>query len=119
MHLHAGNKPYIFYSLIIHMYMSERYFIAKKSQSDEKHLIHKDNCPFLPVPEKRIYLGKFHSHNEALNNGKRIFTNSNCCIFCAKEANEQREDLFTRTFKMITFDQVEPVWESPMLCGVN
>jgi len=38
-----------------------KYFICTRAGKDGIHIVHREGCPFLPEPAKRLYLGIFHS----------------------------------------------------------
>lgn len=75
--------------------MVSKYYLVMKQQTDEQHLVHKEDCPFLPEISKRIYLGRFSSAKDALAHGQRYFIRVSCCRFCLKEYysdSSQKED---------------------------
>jgi len=41
--------------------MMTKYFICTRAGKDGIHIVHREGCPFLPEPAKRLYLGIFHS----------------------------------------------------------
>ena len=69
--------------------MITKYYLAVRPRTNKNHAIHKEGCPFLPDDEKRIYLGKFGSGQEAMTEGRKHFTRTHCCLFCA---NEHKKD---------------------------
>jgi hypothetical protein len=69
------------------------YFVSTKPRTNDFHQVHKEDCPFLPEKEKRIFLGQFDSENEALNEGKSYFRKSEFCRFCMKELQQDKKDL--------------------------
>ncbi len=68
----------------------EKYYVAVRPQTNEIHSVHKEGCPFMPDEEKRIYLGSFKSGNEAGMEGRKYYSNSHGCMFCAKESVKDR-----------------------------
>ena len=70
--------------------MVAKYYVAIRPQTNEHHAVHKEDCPFLPENEKRIYLGMFSSGKEAVREGQIHFTGASCCPFCLKEHPQER-----------------------------
>lgn len=66
----------------------KKFYISKKSLLTGNYSVHRENCPFLPVAEKRIYLGKFNSCQEAVRTSKLICSNSDGCYFCLKVCSQ-------------------------------
>ena len=64
----------------------DKYYVGKKPQLTGIYAVHKEGCPFLHDKEKKIFLGEFTSCNDAVWIARRIFWNSNSCIFCSKES---------------------------------
>jgi hypothetical protein len=85
--------------------MVAKYYIVIRPQTDEYHAMHKEGCPFLPDHEKRIYLGKFNSAQDALREGKILFNRTNNCLFCLKELHSQKRD---RVFSEVLLTGTEP-----------
>ena len=101
--------------------MSDKYWVAKRPGNNEDHAVHKEDCPFLPDNDRRIYLGEFSSGEDAVREGQRYFGSSNGCIFCSKEHNVKKGIHFR--FKWLEIDPVElqeatPLEES-LICCVN
>jgi hypothetical protein len=67
------------------------YYLRIKPQLLGTNTLHKEGCPFLPDIENRIYLGKYGSSTDALKEAKRYFSKASCCLFCAKEALENKK----------------------------
>lgn len=65
--------------------MVAKYYVAIRPQTNERHAVHKEDCPFLPDDEKRIYLGLFNSVRDAEREGQRHFPLTNSCLFCSKD----------------------------------
>jgi len=65
--------------------MTEKYFITISPRISGSHTIHKQACPFLPEPGKRIPLGVFRSSQEAVKEGREYFERAESCPFCSKE----------------------------------
>jgi len=103
--------------------MAVKYFICNSSQTDGSHTVHKDGCPFLPEPGKRISMGIFKSADSALKEGRRYFSKPVRCLFCGKETyTEDRRPAFTDVYigaDLISFSQLEINRESVMFCSVN
>jgi hypothetical protein len=70
--------------------MVSKYYVAIRPQTNEHHVVHKEDCPFLPDNEKRIYLGMFNSGQDAVRVGQRHFIRTKSCPFCLKEYQQYR-----------------------------
>jgi hypothetical protein len=70
--------------------MVAKYYLAIRPQTNENHAVHKEGCPFLPDNKRRIYLGKFDSGQDAVTEGQRYFSKTNCCLFCSKEFQQKK-----------------------------
>jgi hypothetical protein len=68
--------------------MVSKYYIALRSQTNNRHAVHKEDCPFLPDAEKRICLGYFQSEQQAIREGEKHFRSTGHCRFCMKEHQE-------------------------------
>ncbi len=75
--------------------MVSKYYIAKRSQTNNQHAVHKEDCPFLPDTEKRISLGYFQSEQEAIREGEKHFSSTGHCRFCM---NEHQGPVFSRIY---------------------
>ena len=95
--------------------MEYSYFIGLRPHANGRHYIHREDCPLLPSPGKRIYLGTFFSADEAAEEGKKYFSSPECCRFCLKE--HQKEPI--EKWDLISSVAVIPDWESALLCGMN
>jgi len=62
--------------------MKIKYYISLKPCNDNRHYIHSEKCPLLPSPEKRLYLGRFLSPEEAVKAAGKYFENNGYCRFC-------------------------------------
>ena len=72
-----------------------RYYITIKCRTNDKHAIHKENCPFITDDEKMICLGHFISSDDAKAEAHKHFDHSHCCRFCIPEDKEEfAETLF-------------------------
>jgi hypothetical protein len=65
--------------------MAAKYYLAKRSITNEYHLVHREGCPLMPDDAQRISLGHFISGDDALAESKALFNNSKCCRFCIPE----------------------------------
>ena len=103
--------------------MSAKYFIGIRTQTNEHHTVHKDGCPFLPDDGKRIYLGTFHSPRDAKHEGRRLFNNSDSCLFCSKEhPTDDREPVLAEMpliENLLSADRLPVTWVSAFQCCVN
>jgi hypothetical protein len=103
--------------------MEAMYFIGTRPQANGLHFVHTEDCPFLPSPGKRIYLGSFSSPDKAVEAGKKYFAAACGCLFCL---NEKYKNVITHVNKdhceMPVFIKNIPVMVSPgnaYVCGVN
>jgi hypothetical protein len=71
--------------------MVAKYYVVIRPQTNEYHAVHKEDCPFLPDDNKRIYLGMFNSGQDAVREGQKHFTRTNNCLFCLKEHHPERK----------------------------
>lgn len=103
--------------------MTEKYFIGIRPQTNESHSIHKEGCPFMPVDEKRIFLGTFRTAHDAASEGKKHFNKSDSCLFCSKEHHpSESEPAFSKTevtASFINMDNLNVTWFSALQCSVN
>jgi hypothetical protein len=103
--------------------MEEIYYINLKPQTDLSHRIHKEGCPFIPEHGKRIFLGKFKSSFEAIEEGWKYFSNPGTCLFCSKENHENtRQESLSEIhseIKLVQFEMITPSKESALVCAVN
>jgi hypothetical protein len=61
------------------------YYVRIKPQFNGTNSVHREDCPFLPDIENRIYLGEFNSGEEAFMRAKLYFPEASGCYFCSKE----------------------------------
>ncbi|MCJ7447183.1 MAG: hypothetical protein MUO72_05805 [Bacteroidales bacterium] len=103
--------------------MAAKYFICTRSQTDGSHTVHKEGCPFLPEPGKRISMGIFKSPHNALDEGNRYFSKPASCLFCEKEHHtESKRPVFSEDYvdtDYISSSQLKVSRESAMFCSVN
>lgn len=69
--------------ILIFYYMTAKYWVAVRPQTNDKHAIHRDGCPFMPDDSRRTYLGAFQSDSDAQLAGQMHYEKSVCCRFCA------------------------------------
>jgi len=103
--------------------MTEKYFVSTSPRIDGSHTVHRQVCPFLPEPGRRIFLGVFQSSQEAVKEGRGYFRRADSCPFCLKEHNEMRRRIFTVTqanSDLISSARMKKAtWESLMFCSVS
>ena len=103
--------------------MEEKYYIGLKPQTDDRHRIHKEGCPFMPDEGKRSFLGSFVSPNVALKEGNNYFEGSSRCQFCIPQNDKKRKiSSFTADYhdnSIISSDAIIPALESSLVCVVN
>jgi hypothetical protein len=76
--------------IILNHKMISKYYLTIRPQTNENHSVHKEDCPFLPDDEKRIYLGMFNCCQDAIREGQKHFNRTNSCRFCMKEHQSVR-----------------------------
>jgi len=74
--------------------MTGKYLISISPRISGCHTVHRQGCPFLPAPGRRILLGVFQSSREAVKEGRRYFRRADCCPFCSKEHNGIKREAF-------------------------
>jgi hypothetical protein len=102
--------------------MTEKYFISRNPRFSGIHTVHRQGCPFLPEPEKRILLGVFGSSQEAVKKGSGYFRSPVGCPFCLKDNNEIKKPAFiegANNQDFISSSMVKVTWESLLLCSVS
>lgn len=70
------------------------YYVRIRPQLNGTNAMHKDDCPFLPDIENRLYLGEFRSCEEAFTEAKFYFPEASGCYFCATESSKIRNQLW-------------------------
>jgi len=103
--------------------MTEKYFISTNPRISGIHIVHKQGCPFLSEPGKRIPLGVFRSSRDAVKEGRNYFRRADNCPFCSKEYN----DLTRRTFSVRQVNQdlissarmKKAPWMDLMFCSLS
>lgn len=65
--------------------MDSKYYIDVRPRLNDFHSVHKEDCPFLPEGDEKIYLGSFHAERVAEDEGKKHFIKVKSCPFCSKE----------------------------------
>ena len=102
--------------------MTNNYFISTKPGIDGRHSVHRQGCPFLPEPERRIPVGIFQSPPEALTEASTYYRKSVCCPFCSKVRNELKKDAFPVTGKagdLISTARLKRVTMDLFFCSVS
>jgi 2-hydroxy-3-keto-5-methylthiopentenyl-1-phosphate phosphatase len=100
-----------------------KYYVAVRPQTNDYHAVHKEGCPFISENEKRIYLGKFSSDKDAIEESRLLFKKTECCLFCSKEIKiVSNEHLL---FNLTNGDMIQKELRMPvsfhqsLLCCVN
>jgi hypothetical protein len=103
--------------------MATMFYIGTRPQANNRSYIHTKDCPLLPSPGKRIFLGTFLSPEESAEEGKKHFNNPGYCPFCLHGDRSVAEgERLAETFNkpdFITHIGIKPTWESALVCGVN
>ncbi|HUX95077.1 MAG TPA: hypothetical protein VMV47_05030 [Bacteroidales bacterium] len=69
------------------------YYVRIKPQLNGTNAVHKEDCPFLPDIENRIYLGEFISCDEAIWRAKLHFPDVSPCYFCSSECPQTKNKI--------------------------
>ena len=71
------------------------YYVRIRPQLNGINSIHREDCPFLPDFNDRIYLGKFSSYHDAVRKARCYFPEVNLCKFCISETISQEVKILT------------------------
>lgn len=63
----------------------KRYYVHKDIDIQGQHEVHSEDCAWLP--NDRLYLGYFTDGKDAVKKAKEIYSNSDGCFYCCKEAH--------------------------------
>ncbi len=63
------------------------YYVNKKPQDNGDHEVHKTNCPFLPNPKNRQFLGDFDNSHGAVQKATKSYEHSYGCYHCSNESH--------------------------------
>ena len=103
--------------------MEAMFFISTRPNVNGRYFIHREDCPLLPSPGKRIFLGIFLSPDEAVEEGKKHFNNPGYCPFCLHGDHAETESASLAEISekpdFITHIGIKTTWASAMFCGVN
>jgi hypothetical protein len=103
--------------------MTEKYFISISPRISGSHTIHKQACPFLPDPGKKIPLGVFRSSPEAVNEGRKYFERAESCPFCSKEHDvKERRVIAVKQFDpdlISSAPMKKASWMDLMFCALS
>ena len=69
------------------------YYVRIQPQLNGINAVHKDDCPFLPSPGGRIYLGEFDNCSDAVKEAKKIFPQVSGCSFCSTGYPYTKEEI--------------------------
>jgi hypothetical protein len=101
--------------------MATKYSIGTRPQVNGRHFIHREDCPLLPSPPKRMHLGAFESPEEAMEEGRKYYDNPGTCRFCMHHPVTDMPEIVTTGEKpdFIKIAGINDTWESALVCGVN
>jgi hypothetical protein len=103
--------------------MTGKYFISTSPRISGSHTVHRQGCPFLPEPGRRISLGVFQSSQEAVKEGRNYFGRADNCPFCSKEDNEMKRKAFAirqADPDLISSARMKKVpWVNLMFCSLS
>jgi hypothetical protein len=103
--------------------MEITYYLSLKPHEDNRYYIHSEDCPLLPAPEKRIFLGRFASPEEAIKAAGSLYDNITFCRFCQIESVNKiyrllKEKLPENT-DFITSGMIISNDDTVMMCCIN
>jgi hypothetical protein len=100
-----------------------KYYVVVRPQTNDHHSVHKEGCPFLSENEKRIYLGRFGSGMDAIEESRIHFKKTECCPFCSKEikifSNEQVTFNLSMEKSIPNEIRIPVSFHQSLLCCVN
>ena len=103
--------------------MEEGYYLSLKPFGRREYVIHSGSCPFLPLAEIRIYLGRFLSPEEALTAALKRSGNVVLCRFCQAEPIKApaypEVNAFPSELKFISMHEVTEAWDNIAVFGKN
>jgi hypothetical protein len=103
--------------------MTDKYFISTSPRIDGSHTVHRQGCPFLPEPGRRILLGVFQSPRDAIKEGRRYFRRPGPCPYCSKVHNEMKRRAFI--VRQVSPDLISSArmkkapWVNLMFCSLS
>jgi hypothetical protein len=103
--------------------MATLFFIGTRPQANGRHIVHTEDCPLLPSPEKRLYIGTFLSPEDAAEEGKMHYDSMGYCPFCLHGNHSCTETAWgagTRKKPVfLTHTRIKAKWESALVFGLN
>jgi len=102
--------------------MTNKYYISTRRRTDGNYTIHREKCPFLPDPGKRIFLGNLQSPQDAIKEGKEYPGRQVCCPFCLKDQKRVKIPVFEEKGGkpgITSSDIMKSAWMSAMFCSVS
>jgi hypothetical protein len=102
--------------------MTSKYFICIRPQANDSHAVHKEGCPCLPEPRKRIFLGSFRSVHKAVGEGRKYFSMTCGCRFCSKEYYENSKKSISEAYKksdFLTSERFKDKWGNALIYWMN
>jgi hypothetical protein len=103
--------------------METKYYLDLKPLEDGSYCIHSGECPLLPSPERRIFIGTFLSPKAAEMAARKYYRNIGFCRFCLKEFYKKQECLvpysLIRKVDFIKSAMIVCRVDSMLVCGNN
>ena len=65
------------------------YYVNDRAQTNGDHEVHEDNCPYMPEPRNRTFLGYFADCTQAITEAKKRYTQVNGCKTCCLKCHTQ------------------------------
>lgn len=101
----------------------KRYFTGISPQRGENHLVHTGDCPFMPVQGESIYLGIFQSVEDAMEEGRKYFSEVSGCLFCSGDKDlrsiNNKSSPPCEEYVFLTSDELRDSRECGLVCGRN
>jgi hypothetical protein len=103
--------------------MGIKYYISQRPNEDGRYYIHSEDCPLIPSPVKRMFLGTFLSPEDAETAAGRYYRNTGFCRFCLKESHEKRKRTIPAALSgrndFIKSAAIVSSIEIMLVCGIN
>ena len=103
--------------------MKTKYYLGLKPLIDNRYFIHSEDCPLLPAPEKRIYIGRYLSPEDALMEARKCFNKIDFCRFCqirsVKKIDSLLKEKHYANTGFISSDMIIRTWDAMLVCCIN
>ncbi len=65
-----------------------KYYVNTEARDDGSHVVHSEECQFLPNEDKRKALGDYAKCETAMDHARDAFRNVNGCATCAPDCRD-------------------------------